>query len=341
MSTAPLLRIDALRVDLPVDGAVRTVVHRADVRVDEGAAVALVGESGSGKSLTARAVLGLLPRGARVHGDVRFAGESVPAMRPERLRAFRAGEVAMVFQDPRAHVNPARSVGDFLIEGLTTVRKVPVAEAVRKVTGILKEVGVADADRRMRQRPHELSGGLLQRVMIAAALAAEPRLLLADEPTTALDVTTQEEVMAVIGEARAARGLALLFITHDLELAAAVCDRVAVMYAGSTVEDLPAARLRGHAAHPYTRALLASRPPVTDPGAQLRAIAGRPLSGFEVPDGCAFADRCPRARDRCRADRPLPHTAGAGTAACHFPHTSTADTSTADPSASEEAGRHA
>ncbi|MFF0567554.1 ABC transporter ATP-binding protein [Streptomyces sp. NPDC004041] len=331
MKTPPLLRIDALGVDLPLDGTPRAVVHRADVTVPEGAAVALVGESGSGKSLTARSVLGLLPGSAEIRGDVLFAGESVPRMRPERLRAFRATEVAMVFQDPRAHINPARSVGDFLIEGLTTARRVPAAEAVKKVTGILREVGIADAERRMRQRPHELSGGLLQRVMIAAALAAEPRLLLADEPTTALDVTTQEEVMAIIGEAREARGLAMLFITHDLELAAAVCDRVVVMYAGTTVEELPASRLRESAAHPYTRALLASRPPVSDAAVELRSIPGRPLSGFEVPGGCAFGERCPRVQDLCRDDRPEPSPVGDATAACHFPHT---------PS-SEEADSHA
>lgn len=331
MNRPPLLQIDALEVELPVDGRVRTVVHRADVTIPEGKAVALVGESGSGKSLTARSVLRLLPGGARVHGDVLFAGESVPAMTRERLRAYRAADVAMVFQDPRAHVNPARSVGDFLVEGLTTARGVAAAEAVAKVTGILREVGIGDAERRMRQRPHELSGGLLQRVMIAAALAAEPRLLLADEPTTALDVTTQEEVMAIIAEAREARGLAMLFITHDLELAAAVCDRVVVMYAGTTVEELPAGRLRDAAAHPYTRALLASRPSVGDAGARLRSIAGRPLSGFEVPEGCAFADRCPRVQDLCRTDRPAPRPAGDGTAACHFPYALTP----------EEGARHA
>ncbi|NGO76545.1 ABC transporter ATP-binding protein [Streptomyces sp. YC504] len=330
-ATPPLLRIDGLGIDLPLDGEPRPIVHRADVVIPEGAAVALVGESGSGKSLTARAVLGLLPAGARLHGDVAFAGESVAGMAPERLRRFRAGEVAMVFQDPRAHINPARSVGDFLIEGLTLTRGVRAADAVRKVTGILREVGIADAERRMRQRPHELSGGLLQRVMIAAALAAEPRLLLADEPTTALDVTTQEEVMAIIAEAREARGLALLFITHDLELAAAVCDRIVVMYAGSTVEELPAGHLRERAAHPYTRALLSSRPSVFEAGADLRSIPGRPLSGFEVPDGCAFSDRCPRVRDRCRSERPAPSAAGDSTAACHFPYTAPA----------EEAGCHA
>ncbi|MFI6582926.1 ABC transporter ATP-binding protein [Embleya sp. NPDC050493] len=328
---APLLEIGALRLDLPIDGTPRTVVHRADVTVAEGEAIALVGESGSGKSLTARSVLRLLPPGAQVHGTLCFAGESIPDMTRTRLRAYRASEVAMVFQDPRAHINPARGVGDFLIEGLTTACGMSAPDARRKVAGILREVGITDAERRMRQRPWELSGGLLQRVMIAAALAAEPRLLLADEPTTALDVTTQEEVMAIIAEAREARGLAMLFITHDLELAAAVCDRVVVMYAGSTVEQVPAAALHEGTAHPYTRALLASRPAVGGPRAELRAISGRPLSGFEVPPGCAFAPRCPRAEQRCRAERPEPRPAGPSTAACHFPHTT----------APEEAGRHA
>ncbi|MFI5801485.1 ABC transporter ATP-binding protein [Streptomyces sp. NPDC051561] len=314
-----LLRMAGLRLELPVGGEPRTVVHRADVTIEEGRAVALVGESGSGKSLTARAVLRLLPPGARTYGTLEFDGESVPDMSRERLRAYRAADVAMVFQDPRAHVNPARSVGDFLVEGLTTARGMPAADATARVIRILREVGIGDAERRMRRRPHELSGGLLQRVMIAAALAAEPRLLLADEPSTALDVTTQEEVMAIIGEARQARGLALLFITHDLELAAAVCDRVLVMYAGSTVEELPATGLRERAAHPYTRALLASRPAVGDATAGLRAIAGRPLSGFEVPEGCAFADRCTGVRDRCRTERPEPRPTDVGAAACHFP----------------------
>ncbi|WP_436772568.1 ABC transporter ATP-binding protein [Yinghuangia sp. YIM S09857] len=327
----PLLEAEALRIDLTVGGIARTAVHHADVRIAEGEALALVGESGSGKSLTARAVLRLLPEGARTYGSLRFAGESVPDMSRARLREFRAGDVAMVFQDPRAHINPARGVGDFLVEGLTTARGVPVAEARAKVAGILREVGIPDAERRMRQRPAELSGGLLQRVMIAAALAAEPRLLLADEPTTALDVTTQEEVMAIITEAREARGLAMLFITHDLELAAAVCDRVAVMYAGATVETLPARGLHGGAAHPYTRALLASRPSVGAPRGELRAIAGRPLSGFEAPPGCAFAARCPRAREVCDSEPPPPRAVGAGSAACHFPH----------PPVPEEAAPHA
>ncbi|MFF7329568.1 ABC transporter ATP-binding protein [Streptomyces sp. NPDC090306] len=317
---APLLEFDALRITLPAAGGHRTVVHRVDLTVPAGGAVGLVGESGSGKSLTARSVLRLLPDGARVGGEVRFDGADVTAMAPAALRALRTHGAAMVFQDPRAHINPLRTVGDFLTEGLVTTRGTSRGEAAARATALLREVGIADASRRLRQRPSELSGGLLQRVMIAAALLGEPRLLLADEPTTALDVTTQAEVMAIVEEARARRGLAMLFITHDLALASAVCDRIAVMYAGSTVEELPAARLHDDARHPYTRALLASRP---DPGAaaqRLRAIAGRPLSAFEAGPGCAFAPRCAAVRDRCLTERPELSPAGDGLAACHYPY---------------------
>ncbi|MFJ8824183.1 ABC transporter ATP-binding protein [Streptomyces sp. NPDC102467] len=313
-----LLDIQDLRVTLPLDGADRTVIHQVDLSVPAGSAVGLVGESGSGKSLTARSVLRLLPPGARVEGDIRVDGVSVPAMGPAALRALRARDIAMVFQDPRAHINPMRTVGDFLTEGLVA-RGTRPRSATATVTALLRDVGIPDAERRLRQRPPELSGGLLQRVMIAAALAGDPRLLLADEPTTALDVTTQAEVMAIIDEARTARGLAMLFITHDLALAAAVCDRVAVMYAGSLVEDLPAEHLHKAARHPYTRALLASRPAPGADEQRLRAIPGRPLSAFEAGPGCAFAPRCPAARDLCRAERPELRPVGDGLAACHYP----------------------
>ncbi|MGW4318607.1 ABC transporter ATP-binding protein [Streptomyces sp. NPDC004684] len=328
-----MLEFDGLHITLPLKGEHRTVVHRVDLAVPAGSAVALVGESGSGKSLTARSVLRLLPPAARVGGDVRFAGASIPAMDRAALRTLRSRDVGMVFQDPRAHVNPLRTIGDFLTEGLVATRGTSRRDAEAKAVALLREVGVADAARRLRARPAELSGGLLQRVMIAAALLAEPRLLLADEPTTALDVTTQAEVMAVIDEARAQRGLALLFITHDLALAAAVCDRVAVMYAGSTVEELPASGLHGDAHHPYTRALLASRPDAGAGDEPLRAVPGRPLSAFEAGPGCAFAPRCPAVRDRCTAERPLPGPVGDGVAACHFPHDTRAAASVADRSA--------
>jgi oligopeptide/dipeptide ABC transporter ATP-binding protein len=191
------------------------------------------------------------------------------------------------------------------------------AGAREVVSDILRDVGIADADRRLGQYPHELSGGLLQRVMIAAALAIKPRLLLADEPTTSLDVTTQAEVMAILDEQRQQRRLAMIFVTHDLELAAAVCDRIAVMYAGFVVEDRSARDLHEEARHPYTAGLLASRPSPTQRSARLWAIPGRPLSAFEVTDGCAFASRCAFVEPRCRVETPALRDLDGGRVRCH------------------------
>jgi oligopeptide/dipeptide ABC transporter ATP-binding protein len=314
---SPLLQVEGLHVDLPMGGVPRTVIHDVSLSVHAGEALGLVGESGSGKSMTLRAIVRLLPAGARVDGVVRLDGAAVHELDAKALRRLRSHDVAVIHQDPRAHINPVRTVGDFLTEGLVTTQGVRRREAEDRVVAILDEVGVDGARRRLRQRPHELSGGLLQRVMIAAALASGARLILADEPTTALDVTTQEEVVAILDEQRRGRGLALVFVTHDLELAAAVCDRTAVMYAGSIVEEATSAALHEHAAHPYTVALLGARPGFGHADGRLRTIPGRPLSAFEAPDGCAFADRCPQVFARCRAERPVLRPVPGGVAACH------------------------
>jgi oligopeptide/dipeptide ABC transporter ATP-binding protein len=300
--SAALLELEHLSVTLPVEGDRRPVLHDVSLAIGAGEAVGLVGESGSGKSMTARAVARLLPRGAQLAGALRYDGADVSALRGGALRGFRR-EVAMVFQDPRAHVNPVRHIGDFLTEALR-LRGVERREAADRAVAALADVGIPDGARRLAQYPHELSGGLLQRVMIAAALLSEPRLLLADEPTTALDVTTQSEVMAILDELRRARGLALLFITHDLDLAAAVCDRIAVMYAGSIVETRAAAALHDHPLHPYSAALAAARPSIDYAAPRLLAVPGRPVSAFEAPGGCAFAPRCAFAQDRCRVALP-------------------------------------
>jgi oligopeptide/dipeptide ABC transporter ATP-binding protein len=200
-------------------------------------------------------------------------------------------------------VNPVRRIGDFMTEGLR-LHDVPKAEAARRAVQALRDVGIEDGARRLEQYPHELSGGLLQRVMIATMLLGEPRLVLADEPTTALDVTTQAEVMAILDELRRDRGLALLFITHDLELAAAVCDRTAVMYAGQIVETRASPLRDRDPLPPYPAALAAARPDIGATAPRLAAIPGRPVSAFEAPDGCPFAPRCAFAQDRCRAGRP-------------------------------------
>jgi oligopeptide/dipeptide ABC transporter ATP-binding protein len=222
----------------------------------------------------------------------------------------------MIYQGPRAHINPLRTVGDFLAEGLRESRQVRSGEIRTRAVRVLEEVGIGDASRRLGQYPHELSGGLLQRVMIASVLLAEPKLMLADEPTTALDVTTQREVMAILDEQRRERGLALVFITHDLDLAIAITDRIAVMYAGTLVEIAPAGELHKTARHPYTRALLRSRPRL-DRSERLETIAGRPVSAYETGEGCVFASRCPFVQERCRATRPTIRTLDDHLVACH------------------------
>jgi oligopeptide/dipeptide ABC transporter ATP-binding protein len=305
-----LLEIDSLTVRLRVEGDLLPVLRDVSLEVGEGEAVGLVGESGSGKSMTARSIARLLPEGARVEGAIRFRDRDVAALRGGELRRFRE-DVAMVFQDPRAHVNPVRRIGDFMTEALRTNRGMPVATARKRAISLLEQVGIPDGERRLRQYPHELSGGLLQRVMIAAALLTQPALLLADEPTTALDVTIQAEVMAILNDLREQFGLSLLFITHDLELAAAVCDRTIVMYAGQVVETRESVLLHTDPLHPYTAALAAARPSIEATSERLAAIPGRPLSAFEAPDGCSFAPRCPHAQDRCTAtDPPITEMAG-------------------------------
>ncbi|WP_030678190.1 ABC transporter ATP-binding protein [Streptomyces sp. NRRL B-1347] len=290
-----LLDIDDVTVTVP--GAARPLLDSVSLRVAEGEVVALVGESGSGKSTTARTALGLLPDGAAVSGSVRFDGTEILTLTGEPLRAHRAGSVALVHQDPRAALNPVRRVGDFLTE-----RGATRAEAVE----LLASVGLPDPGRRARQRPHELSGGMLQRVVIAGALAARPRLLLADEATSALDVTTQADILALLRTLRAEHGLGLLFITHDLHLAAAYCDRVYVMYAGRVVEERTAKSLFATPAHPYTRGLLSCSPTLDALDVPLRPIPGRPPSLSDVFEGCAFVERCDQALPECGTWTPAP-----------------------------------
>lgn len=314
--SVPLLEVDRLTVDLPINQRPRRILQEVTLSVAAGEALGLVGESGSGKSMTARATMRLLPRGARVWGQVRIDGRSVHELSRAALRDCRQHQMGMIYQDPRASINPLRTVGDFLYEGLREAHRGSAGEIRERAVHALQEVGIADAPRRLRQYPHELSGGLLQRVMIASVLLAEPQLMLADEPTTALDVTTQQEVMAILDEQRREHGLALLFITHDLDLAIAITDRIAVMYAGAIVETAPSARLHETAVHPYTRALLQSRPRL-DRAQQLQTIPGRPISAYQAGTGCVFASRCPFVQERCRTIRPTTEPLGAHQVACH------------------------
>ena len=316
----PLLEVDGLTVLLDVEGAPRTVLRDISFTMRPGEAVGLVGESGSGKSMTARAIGRLLPRGAEVHGSIRFGGSDIGSLSGAALRRYR-GQVAMIFQDPRAHINPVRRIGDFMTEALRTNLGVPADQARRRAADMLAQVGIEDGTRRLRQYPHQMSGGMLQRIMIAAALLTEPRLLLADEPTTALDVTTQAEVMAILDDLRRDFGLTILFITHDLELAAAICDRTVVMYAGQIAEVRASSLLHDDPLHPYTAALAAARPDITQTAHRLRAIPGRPLSAFEAPSQeCAFAPRCPHATDICRTEVPALARLDSGVSRCARAH---------------------
>ncbi|MCX5098358.1 ABC transporter ATP-binding protein [Streptomyces sp. NBC_00053] len=309
-----LLDIENLTLELP--GTARPVLNGVSLRVAGGEVVGLVGESGSGKSTTARAALRTLPDRTVASGSVRVDGTDVLALTGDALRRHRARTVAMVHQDPRSALNPVRRIGDFLVERLTGTGLDKKAARTRAVE-LLDTVGLSDPERRFRQHPHELSGGMLQRVVIAGALAAEPRLLLADEATSALDVTTQAEILALLRTLRADRSLGLLFITHDLQLAAAYCDRVYVMYAGRVVEEQPAGGLFDRPRHPYTKGLLACSPTLGEGRRKILPIPGRPPSLADAFGGCEFADRCPDAEPECSTWRPEPVPLdGEGAATC-------------------------
>ncbi|MFI8257862.1 ABC transporter ATP-binding protein [Streptomyces filamentosus] len=300
----PTLDIRGLRITLP--GTARPVLDGVDLHVAAGETVALVGESGSGKTLTSRSALGLLPPGATIEGAVRVSGQDVLTMNTVQLRALRTSTVSMIFQDPRAALNPMRRIGDFLTESVILTGSTSRTDATARAVELLQAVGLDDTA--LRTYPGQVSGGMLQRVMIAAALMGDPALLLADEPTTALDVTTQAEVIALLARLRERFGTGLLFVTHDLDLAAAISDRVYVMYAGRIAESGPAEALFARPRHPYTSALLASTPRLDAPPGRLAAIDGQPPDLRKELHGCPFADRCHLATEICdhQAPEPLP-----------------------------------
>ncbi|GLU88690.1 ABC transporter ATP-binding protein [Agromyces sp. NBRC 114283] len=269
----PVLAVEDLRLDVGQGEAAVRILDGVGISCAEGEIVGLVGESGSGKSMTLRTAVGLSPKGARITGSVRVAGrELVGAGRREVLQVRRE-IAAMIFQDPRAHVNPYQRIGAFVADGLRRTRGWSRARAAQQVVSLLDEVGLPDPGTLAERYPHELSGGMLQRVMIASALSTEPRLLLADESTTALDVTTQAEIMGLLRRLREERGLAIVFVTHDLDLAAASCDRIHVMQSGVVVEQGPALDVFERPEHPYTRRLLDAMP------SRLDAEAPTPIGG--------------------------------------------------------------
>jgi oligopeptide/dipeptide ABC transporter ATP-binding protein len=304
MADTHVVDTSGLTVTLTRDDTRLEIVSGIDLHIRRGEFVGLVGESGSGKSMTARALIRLLPPHVDVGGTVRVCGRDVPALRPRQLRELRAARVAMIFQDPRAHVDPLWTVKEHLAEGLRLTGMKSRSEVRARSAELLRRVGIVDPDRCMASYPDELSGGMLQRVMIAGALASDPDLLIADEPTTALDVTTQIEIMAILADLRHERDLAMMFITHDLELAAVLCERVVVLYAGMVVEEGACQDVFKECMHPYTWGLLKARPRLESRVARLPVIPGHPASGLDAPSGCPFAPRCAWSAPECLDQRP-------------------------------------
>ena len=299
---SPVLDLRRLTVGFPTLSGVARVVSDVSLEIGEREIVGLVGESGSGKSITCRAVLGLVPEpGAVLGGEAILAGRDLLQLRERDLRRIRGREVAMVFQDPTSSLNPVFTVGHQMTEALTLQRGVSQREARERAVALLDQVGIPSAAKRLRAYPHELSGGMRQRVMIALAISGRPRLLLADEPTTALDVTIQDQILVLLRQIRDETGMSIVLVSHDMGLIAQTCDRVAVMYAGRIVEVGPVADLFYQPEHPYTQALLGAIPRIdgAESRGELRAIPGQPPDVRELPSGCPFAPRCPHVREGC------------------------------------------
>jgi len=313
---SPLLAIESLDVGFnATEGRAASAVRDLSFDVERGETVALVGESGCGKSVTALALMGLLPAEARVRGRIRFDGELDLLTLEERAwRRLRGRRLGMVFQEPAAALNPVLSVGSQIVEALRAHRPLSKRAALIEAERLLERVAMPDPARRLGSYPHQLSGGQRQRVMLAIALACGPDLLIADEPTTALDVTVQAQVVELLRRLRRELGLTILLITHDLALVAETCDRVLVMYAGELVEEAPIEELFSEPAHPYTRALLEALPRPGS-GELPRAIPGRVPEPENRPPGCTFAPRCPRAWELCHERAPESFGLGSGRSA--------------------------
>ena len=316
----PLLTIENLKTHFPTpDGLVRAV-DGVSLAIEPGSAVGIVGESGSGKTVLNLSVMGLVPSPPAIieAGAVRFEDEDLRAASPERLRKIRGNRMAMIFQDPMTSLNPFLTIGDQLSEPLLVHKGASLAAARARVVELLGEVGIPEPERALDVYPHHFSGGMRQRAMIAMALTCEPTLLIADEPTTALDVTIQAQILELMQDIRRKHGTAIVFITHDLGIAAGFCEEVFVMYAGKIVEHAPTGALFENPAHPYTRALLESVPRLdVDTKEKLNFIEGAPPDLTRLPRGCSFAPRCGFVLDRCRSERPpLEQSANGRSKAC-------------------------
>jgi oligopeptide/dipeptide ABC transporter ATP-binding protein len=322
-TNTPLLQVEDLRTsfDTP-DGPVRAL-DGVTFELDAGQALGVVGESGSGKTVLSRSIMGLFAASnVRRSGRVLLRGNDISALPPKKLRQYWGLEIAMIFQDPMTSLNPVLTVGKQVTEGLRDRMGMSRSEAHRTIVELFDEVGISDPERRLRAYPHELSGGLRQRVMIASALSCGPSLLLADEPTTALDVTVQAQILDLLDRERRQRHMSMILVTHDLGVVAGRTDAIAVMYAGRIVEFAPTADLFANMQMPYTEALLESNPRLDTPSHTiLKTIGGRPPNLRSPLPGCSFAPRCRYVQDRCRAEAPplVPTGSDSHLAACWFP----------------------
>ncbi len=316
MST-PALEVDGLTVEIRTRRGAATIVDDVSFAIAPGEILGVVGESGAGKSVTGTAVLGLLQPPARLTGGtIRLAGRRIDALPDAEMRKLRGRQIGAVFQDPLTSLNPLITVGRHLVQVLTTHLPISREDAARRAERLLAEVGIPAPRARMDSYPHQLSGGMRQRVVLAMAFACEPRLVIADEPTTALDVSVQAQVIGVLRQLCEERGAAVLLITHDMGVIAETADRVAVLYAGRIVETGPVAQVLGAPVHPYSRGLMAAIPPMRRSAADLPQIDGSMPRPGALPPGCSFHPRCPVYIPRCMADRPDLTPAGAGMAAC-------------------------
>ncbi|HYF39245.1 MAG TPA: ABC transporter ATP-binding protein [Gemmatimonadales bacterium] len=303
-----VLEVENLRISFPSASGARVYpVDGVSFALERGKTLALVGESGCGKSLTSLALLQLVPPPGRIEPGSRIllGSDDVLALKGESLRRIRGRKIGMIFQDPMTSLNPVFTVGNQIMEGILAHFSMPRSKARERALHLLQEVGIPDPAGRLQAYPHQLSGGMRQRVMIAIALAAEPEILIADEPTTALDVTVQAQILEVLDKLRASRGMAVLLITHDLGIVAGRADRVAVMYAGQIIEETSTARLFANPAHPYTQGLFASVPRISGPLKRLTPIGGSVPAPSAWPSGCRFRPRCPKAFDKSELEPPL------------------------------------
>jgi oligopeptide transport system ATP-binding protein len=320
--TAPLLDVEDLHVEFRTREGVARAVNGVSYKLHEGETLAVLGESGSGKSVTAQAIMGILdtPPGYVTGGAVRFRGEDLLKMPEDRRRTYRGKRIAMIFQDALSSLNPVFSVGDQIGEMFRVHEGMSRKDARAKALELMERVKIPAAKQRVRDYPHQFSGGMRQRIMIAMAIALDPDVLIADEPTTALDVTVQAQIMALLKELQQDSEMGLILITHDLGVVADVADKIAVMYAGQIVERAPVHDIYASPAHPYTEGLIASIPRVDMKGQELYAIKGLPPNLLRIPRGCPFNPRCPYAREICLDKDPQPpyQVAVDRESACHF-----------------------